>query len=56
MQNQLLEEDFLLHNVANANKNPKNVSENWFLFIGNSIDKDKIDIIIKGWRLFGLIK
>jgi len=48
MQNQSLEEDFLLYNVANANKNLKNVSENWFLFISNSIDKDKIDMTIKG--------
>ena len=56
MQNQLLEEDFLLYNIANANKNPKNVSKNRFLFIGNSINKDKMDITIKGWRLFGLTK
>ena len=49
MQNQLLEEVILSYNVANANENPKNVSENQFLSAGNSIDKDKMDIIIKSW-------
>ena len=56
MQNQSLEKNFLLYNVANANKNPKNVSENRLLSTSNSIDKDKTDITIKGWRLFNLIK
>jgi len=48
MQNQSLEDNFSLYNIANANKNPKNVSKNRLLFTSNSIDKDKTDITIKG--------
>ena len=53
MQNQLPEEDFLLYNIANANKN---VSKNRLLSTSNSIDEDKTNITIKGQRPFGLTK